>query len=238
LALPTLHYFQFRGRALACRVALFNALGTDGWKDQRLSLPRFKKERALSSSSLPDHTDDPCSRVRAEYITDNLPQLNLPCGLKVSQSHAIARYAGKLSPPARDLPDHYVPDLYPRDPKKALLVDEVVAVVDQILLLTPKDEDAETRARKREAYHTSGFLRVGMELLEGRLEESGGPFILGEDISIADLYIRAPLGDLFDLGQFDGVPKEFYGKFGNVQRCAEAVPEHSLLKAYHEQYKN
>jgi hypothetical protein len=40
---PRLHYFAFRGRALACRVALFNSLGKDGWKDERVSLPRFKK---------------------------------------------------------------------------------------------------------------------------------------------------------------------------------------------------
>jgi len=128
-----------------------------------------------------------------------------------SITHAIARYAAKLSwnIPFIDLPKHHVPNLYPIDPKNALLVDEAVAVVDQILLLTPKDADKDTRAKNREEYHSIGFLRVAMELLEGRLEESGGPFILGEDISIGDLYIRAPLGDLFDLGQFESIPEDF-----------------------------
>jgi len=235
IALPNLQYFQFRGRALASRVALFNSLGKDGWVDQRISLPRFKKVPKVM------YHDAPTERVRAaEYITNNLPQLNLPCGTKVSQSHAIARYAAKLSwdLPARDLPKHHVPNLYPIDLKNALLVDEAVAIIDQILLLTPKDEDKDTRSKNREAFHSSGFLRVAMELLEGRLEESGGPFILGEDISIGDLYIRAPLGDLFDLDQFDGVPKDFYHSFPNVRKCAEAVPEHVLLKAYHEHYRN
>ena len=118
------------------------------------------------------------------------------------------------------------------------MVDEAVAIVDQILLLTPKDIDADTRAANREKYHTEGFLRVGMEVLEGRLDQSGGPFILGNDISIADLYIRAPLGDLFDLGQFDGIPKEFYDDFPNVQKCSASVLEHDLLKEYHKHYKN
>merc|ERR1711865_1024206 len=119
------------------------------------------------------------------------------------------------------------------DPGDALLVDEAVAVIDQILLLTPKDADPEVKAKNRETYYKSGFLRVGMELLEGRLtsskKRSSGPFLLGDQLTIADLYIRAPLGDLFDYDQFDGVPTEFYDEFPNVQACAAAVPNHPLL---------
>jgi len=227
-SVPTLHYFAFRGRALACRVALFNALGKDGWVDNRVSLPRFKK------APKPEQNPD---RVNSEYVTNNLPQLDLPCGTKVTQSHAIARYAAKLSP-ASELPTHHVPDLYPSDPRKALVVDEAIAIVDQILLLTPKDDDSATRAKKREQYYQSGFLRVAMEVLEGRLKQSGGPYLLGKQLSLADLYVRAPLGDLFDLNQFEGVPPEFYASFPRVQACAAAVPEHPLLKTYHENYKS
>jgi len=174
---PQLVYFAFRGRALACRVALFNSLGKDGWTDERVSLPRFKKA--------PKPARDP-ARVDAEYVTNNLPQLNLPCGSRVTQSHAIARFAAKASCGA--LPEHHVVDLYPADARDALLVDEAIAVIDQILLLTPKDADAPTRLRNREAFADSGFLRVGMELLEGRLARSGGPFLLGDRLSVADLF--------------------------------------------------
>ena len=81
--------------ALECRVALFNALGKDGWTDQRVSLPRFKKAPKLEQN--PD-------RVNSEYVTNNLPQLDLPCGTKLSQSHAIARrLRGRLGAPARSL---------------------------------------------------------------------------------------------------------------------------------------
>eukprot|EP00927_Polykrikos_kofoidii_P079917 TRINITY_DN76762_c0_g1_i1.p1 TRINITY_DN76762_c0_g1~~TRINITY_DN76762_c0_g1_i1.p1 ORF type:complete len:285 (-),score=35.58 TRINITY_DN76762_c0_g1_i1:190-999(-) len=227
-ALPKLHYFAFRGRALACRVALFNSLGTAGWIDQRVSLPRFKK-----APKLPQNSD----RVNAEYVTNNLPQLDLPCGLKISQSHAIARFAAKLHDPT-NLPQHFVEDLYPKDPKSAILVDEAIAVIDQILLLSPKDSDAATRAKQREEYQCSGFLRVGMELLEGRIAQSGGPFILGTHLSLADLFVRAPLCDLFELKQFDGVGPEFYEAFPRVRACGAAVLEHPLLQAYHQHYKN
>jgi glutathione S-transferase len=230
--LPRLQYFAFRGRALAARVSLFNALGKDGWVDERVSLPRFRKAKPFPK------LETPGSRTKAEYITNNLPQLILPCGTKVSQSHAIARYAAKLAPPVHNKPNYYIPNLYPTDPQKALLVDEAIAVIDQILLLTPKDEDSATKARNREAFHTSGFLRIGMELLEGRLQDSGGPFLLGKEMSIADLYVRAPLGDLFDLKQFEDIPDSFYDEFPNVQACARAVLTHPLLKAYHENYKS
>ena len=114
----------------------------------------------------------------------------------------------------------------------------LLKVIDQILLLTPKDEDAATRARNRDAFHKTGFLRIGMELLEGRIAQSGGPFLLGKELTLADLYMRAPLADLFDLKQFEGVPDGFYGEFPNLQACAAAVLEHPLLKVYHEHYKS
>ena len=73
---------------------------------------------------------------------------------------------------------------------------------------------------------------------QGRIKQSDGPFLLGEQLTIADLYIRAPLGDLFDLNQFEGVPAEFYAAFPRVQGCAAAVLEHPLLEAYHSNYRN
>ena len=59
----------------------------------------------------------------------------------------------------------------------------------------------------------------GMELLEGRIAASGGPFLLGKQLSLADLYIRAPLCDLFELGQFDGVPATFFDEFPRYFVC-------------------
>ena len=230
MSAPTLKYFAFRGRALACCVALFNALGKDGWIDERVSLPRFKK------TPKPERLG--ADRVNAELVTNNLPQLNLACGTRVTQSHAIARYAAKLQPDPAKLPEHFTTDLYPIDGRGALLVDEAVATIDQILLLTPKDEDKETRLKKREIFASSGFLRVGMELLEGRLQQSGGPFLLGSKLTIADFYVRAPLCDLFDLKQFEGVDEKFLDDFPRVQECGVQVLKHPLLKAYHEQYKN
>ena len=73
-----------------------------------------------------------------------------------------------------------------------------------------------------------------MEVLEGRIASSGGPFLLGEQLTIADLYIRSPLCDLFELAQFDGVGPDFVEQFPRVQACGAAVLNHPLLIAYNE----
>ena len=51
-------------------------------------------------------------------------------------------------------------------------------------------------------------------------------------------YIRAPLCDLFDLNQFEGVDPAFIEEFPRVRKCGEAVLKHPLLEAYHKKYKN
>ena len=81
ISLPKLQYFAFRGRALASRVALFNSLGHEGWIDEKISLPRFKKAQPFPVPKTP------LDRINnSDYITNNLPQLTLSCGMKVSQS--------------------------------------------------------------------------------------------------------------------------------------------------------
>jgi adenine-specific DNA glycosylase len=39
---------------------------------------------------------------------------------------------------------------------------------------------------------------------------------------------------LFELGQFEGVTKEFVDEFPLIKACGGAVMEHELLKAYKE----
>jgi glutathione S-transferase len=78
-----------------------------------------------------------------------------------------------------------------------------------------------------------------MELLEGRIKQSGGPYLLGTRLSLADLYIRAPLCDVFANKQFDGLDCHAYlAQFERVQACGEEVLQHPLIKAYHQNYKS
>ena len=50
----------------------------------------------------------------------------------MTQSHAIARYGAKLQPISGVMPAHYVADLYPTNAVSAMIVDEAIAIVDQV----------------------------------------------------------------------------------------------------------
>jgi len=193
--LPHFLYFRFGGRALGSRVALFNSLGKDGWKDERVGPTQFKKLHEQSRKAWASGEDAP-------MISANLPQLTLPNGVLVTQSTAIARWAAQQESDEAKQQPHFVPDLYPQNADEAILVDETMAIVDQIVAMTPKDSDIEVRKEKRLAYSTTGFMHVGMSIIEKRLEASGGPFLLGDRLTLADLYIKTPLADLILDKQF------------------------------------
>ena len=66
-------YFDVAGRALPCRVALFNAFGKDGWTDERLSFAEFGEKKVRHGSSGP-----PCSRSDRSGESSQAQYLRLP----------------------------------------------------------------------------------------------------------------------------------------------------------------
>jgi len=265
--LPRLRYFQFPGRAYAARIALYNALGKDGWVDERLTQGAFKK---LKSQALEDRSlSYGAVSTSTQLATNNLPQLILAAGsefsnsssedLVITQSHAIARWAGRLNQQGDSAGDDARYRLYPDDSDllSALLVDETMALVDSMVAFAPKDEDKEVRLQKRIAYSHSetGLLRLGFAHLESRLaaanggssnggaaSASSGAFLLGlglDKLSVADLYLKKPLTDMIADGQFEAVEKDYVQKhFPRVFDHAQMVAEHPLVKDYGQHYKN
>lgn len=230
--LPRLRYFMFPGRCYAARIAMFNALGKDGWVDERIGQGAFKK---LKQQALEDRTNQKLP-MDAALLTDNMPQLILPNGSTHCQSHAIARWA------ARQTGGKF--NLYPLDDADScLLVDETMALVDSVVGLAPKDVDAETRLAKRKAYIAPGTgpLHVAMSILESRLAQSGGPFLLGggeEHLTIADLYVKKPLTDMILDKQFEGVGPSWLQQFPLLMKHTAAIADHSLVVEYLTKYKN
>lgn len=235
MASPTLLYFRFSGRALAARVALFNAFGKDGWTNQTVGPTQFKK---MKEASRP-HWSPGADIQAAPMISENLPQLTLPNGTKVTQSTAIARWAAQQTlASTQQLPNHCVPDLYPKMVEDAILVDEAMNLVDQIVAFTPKDADSETRRLKRIQYSTEGFMNIAMRILEGRIASGPGPFLLGEKLSIADIYMKCPLADLILDKQFEHVEPSFLkNSFPLIYANHAAVLAHPLLQAFYREYK-
>lgn len=218
---PVLTYFKLPARAFPIRVALFNALGKDGYVDERLEFPEFGAEKEKLKNG------DASSKLKTKM--GYLPQLMLPNGKTYSQSYQIARYAAMLTPKEKPY------QLYPvGDPETCLLIDEIVGLVDEVLTKSPKDPDAAVMKTMREEYAAAGGgLHNSCLHFEARLKESGGPFFCGKNMSIADLC----LWNLFwscSSGFYDYVPKEYMDQFPGCAAAKKAIDEHPLLKAYGE----
>lgn len=227
--MPRLRYFMFPGRCYAARVAMFNSLGKDGWVDERLGQSQFRKMKQQAAA-------DRKSNVFPTLVTDNLPQLILGDGkTQVTQSHAIARWAARQN---QDVAKKWT--LYPEtDLNAALVVDEAMSLVDSMIGFAPKDADKEVRLAKRQAYSgPDGFLGIGFSILETRIRESGGPFLLGDQMSIGDLYLKKPLTDMILDKQFEAVEPEYLETYPLVRAHTDAVASHPLVLEYLKHYKN
>eukprot|EP01013_Petalomonas_cantuscygni_P043861 TRINITY_DN853_c0_g1_i1.p1 TRINITY_DN853_c0_g1~~TRINITY_DN853_c0_g1_i1.p1 ORF type:complete len:221 (-),score=52.01 TRINITY_DN853_c0_g1_i1:140-802(-) len=203
--LHKLSYFAaLEGRALAIRIAFFEA-GVP-FVDERLSKEDFGKAKA-----------------EGKYPT-GVPELVLPDGRRITQSAAIARYAGRLG------------SLYPKDAVSGLLVDSVIDIFNDILMKSPQDEDRAELLKKREEY-AAGKLQVFLGQMETIVKSSEGPFVLGSALSIADLMIYL-LNAFLTSGFFDGFPKEIPAAYPSLRAVPAAVASHPVVAAYFEATKD
>eukprot|EP01134_Creolimax_fragrantissima_P006571 CFRG6571T1 len=139
-------------------------------------------------------------------------------GTVYTQSYSMLRYAGKLA------------GLYPEDPEKALRVDEVAHVVDDMLAkvtatLYIRDEAAKKAERER---LTNVVFPATVKVLEGYA--ANGYF--SDKISIADIAMYEIVG-LVRSGLIDHVDKELFESFPNIVALVNTVENHPKLKDYY-----
>lgn len=172
-----LTYFDAPGRAEPIRIAL--RLARLPFVDERLKHPEFaerKQQGALPLGSVPVLEVD---------------------GVAITQTAAILRYVARLGDA----------ELYPTDPFRALLVDSALDTMNDTLshALTPSmfERDMEKKLAMR-AEFVRGPLRLAYSYLESLVKTSGGPFVSGAHLSIADLLIAAQILQI-ENGKLDGV---------------------------------
>jgi len=156
------------------------------------------------------------SAPAGEYPLGQLPVLSVD-GKVFTQSGAILRYAGKRS------------GLYPSDAIEALRVDEVMSIADDILASAPQDPDAAIKKTKREAWVAEKVPKF-LNLLDARLKESGGPYLLGTSLSIADLILFGLVHSV-RTGNYDYVATDAFDKWTHVVATYEAVKAHPIVAA-------
>ena len=102
-------------------------------------------------------------------------------GKLLAQSNSINRFVGKLT------------GLYPNDPWQAALCDEIMdAVEDSTRLLAGtfgiKNDEEKKAARQVLA---DGPLRLSLQQMQTRLEQSGGNYFADDRLTVADLKVFA-----------------------------------------------
>lgn len=199
----TLTYFDGPGRAEPVRVAL--RLGGVPFVDHRLAFPQFAEAKAAGAFPL-----------------GSVPVLEVD-GASIVQTAAMLRYAARIGDRS----------LYPEDPAQALVVDSVVDCINDTwyaaVLPSLFERDMEKKLAMRAAFATGPMTRI-LTYIEGVLARSGGPFVAGAELSIADLMLMGPLLQI-RAGRLDGVTAEHLAAYPRVGALVEAYLAHPRIQA-------
>lgn len=199
-----LTYFDAPGRAEPIRIALH--IAGLSFEDHRVKFPEFMELK--QSGALP---------------LGALPVLEVD-GLVVPQTAAILRYVARLA----------APSLYPSDPMEALVVDSTLDTFNDTLshALTPSlfEKDMEKKLAMRKAI-AEGPMALAFGFAEKMLARSGGPFVCGEQMSIADLVLAQQVLQIRD-GRLDGITAEHLAPYPGMLRLADAYLADPRVAAY------
>ena len=167
----------------------------------------FEDER-ISSSEFTER------KTSGTLTFGSLPVMEVD-GEMFGESGAQLRYAANLS------------GLTPTCPVNACKVDMVIDCIETIIYAAVKDSTPEGRAKFVEN-DLPRYLGP-VETLVGKAE---GPFLLGENISAADIKTSVML-DVLKNGSLDHVPTDCADKYTALNEMYTAVMEHEKIKEYY-----
>lgn len=199
-----LTYFNMPGRAEPVRVALF-----------------------LNDISFEDHRIGP-AEFGALRQGDTLPLGSVPIleidGLVMTQTGAMLRYVAKLGDAG----------LYPEDPFEAFVVDSVIDCFNDTLsaAMAPsyKEPDLDKRIALRRAVAAGPLTKV-LKHTEALIERSGGPFLVGSTLTIADIVIASNVLGLKS-GGLDGFSADDIKDYPLINKLTDAYVVDPRIAAY------
>lgn len=199
-----LTYFDSPGRAEPVRMALH--MGGVAFEDHRVRFPEFANARAAGA-----------------YPLNAVPVLEVD-GVQIVQTAAMLRYAARVGDTS----------LYPSDPWLALLVDSALDCFNDTLstALMPSlfERDADKKLAMRAEFAAGPMARV-YTYVEGLLGHSGGPFVAGAAMSIADLVIALQVQSI-RAGVLDGLSPGTLAPYPRIQALADAFAADPRVVAY------
>merc|ERR1719198_1458650 len=105
-------------------------------------------------------------------------------------------------------------------------------VCQDALTKTPSDPDEEVKKKKRQEY-ADGRLKVYMTSLAEQIKSSGGPFLLGAKLTVADLVLRYFIVDLIKIGFFDHIAPEYVDNWPELNSHTNAVDTSEVVRGYY-----
>merc|ERR1712176_944672 len=95
----------------------------------------------------------------------------------------------------------------------------------------PQDPDQDAVKVKRAEY-AAGKLKAFIDILAKKLDESGGPFLTGETLTIADIVAKYFVIEPLKNGEFPHIAKEYVEQWPALLRLDTDVENHAIVKAY------
>ncbi len=134
------------------------------------------------------------------------------------QSVSLARYAGKLG------------GFYPTDPLQALVVDEAIESLNELMAVAPKHSDTDTLLKLRKEYQ-DGTMTKYVTFLESLIQSNGGVGFASTP-SIADLTLWGTV-KMIRSGDWTGIDSTFFESFPGIVATVESIAKNEKVVAYY-----
>jgi len=134
------------------------------------------------------------------------------------QSVSLARYAGKLG------------GFYPEDPLQALVVDEAIESLNELMAVAPKHSDPEELLKLRKEYQ-AGTMTKYVTFLESLIQKNGGVGFASTP-SIADLTLWGTV-KMIRTGDWTGIDPTFFESFAGIVATVESIAKNEKVVAYY-----
>jgi glutathione S-transferase len=139
-------------------------------------------------------------------------------GVTHCQSVSLARYAGKLG------------GFYPTDPVQALIVDEAIESLNELMAVAPKHSDPEELLKLRKEFQ-AGVMTKYADFFEGLIQKNGGVGFASTP-SIADLTLWGTVKSI-RTGDWTGIDATFFDSYKGIVATVDSIAKNEKVVAYY-----
>lgn len=183
--------------------------------ERKPSALRCMPEASISPTHVSPRKDWPT--IKPTTPLGSVPVLKVD-GVMHCQSVALARYAGKLG------------GFYPEDPLQALIVDEAIESLNELMALAPKSPDADELLKLRKEFQAGPMTKFA-NFFEGLIQQNGGVGFASTP-SIADLTLWGTVKSI-RTGDWTGIDATFFDSFNGITATVDSIAKNEKVVAYY-----